>query len=301
MYPPWANRNVPVMPQWQQVYSREPRWATYNEAFVTEPGIDPYISEAAWRHRGARSSREDEPMPDYVGSSSSSSRAISSMTGMSYEHSKQPSITGPMDDDQYNQLIQALSPTKATGTHAPSNTPSAAVPMGTKLSAAAEARSASYSRTSARASVLREISQPSTRDVSGSSVKSNLGEATSELETPSKLHASPSGNVKGKKEGTSQENKENRESKEDEDSLETPRRESNKKRTPSSKKGRRRSGSVEIPETKTKAANDISHALRIETVDISPSKSSRIVGCKAGVMDDFLEASTTKSVITDIE
>jgi hypothetical protein len=58
-------------------------------------------------------------MPDYS-SSSASSRAISSGTGVSYEQVH-------MDDDQYNLLIQALTPTKAGGVRAPSNTPSATV------------------------------------------------------------------------------------------------------------------------------------------------------------------------------
>lgn len=167
---------------------------------MSEPATESLVNEAAWNHRGARSSREDVAMPDY--STSSGSRAISSMTGLSYEHSKQPSITAPMDDDEYNLLVQALTPTKATvtGTRAPSNTPLVAVAE-PKLSAAAEARSASYNRRSTRGSALREISQPSTRDVSGASAQSNPSE-NKDPSTPSKLGASPSSNVKGRKEGS---------------------------------------------------------------------------------------------------
>ena len=115
------------------------------------------------------------------------------MTGISYEHSKQPSINSCLDDEQYNELIEALTPTKAppAGTRAPSNTPSSSM-SASKPSAAAEARSASYKTRSRRASALREISQPSTRDVSGSSEPKNL--------TPSKLGASPSEKVRSKKE-----------------------------------------------------------------------------------------------------
>jgi len=58
-------------------------------------------------------------MPDYS-SSSASSRSISNGTGGSYDQVH-------MDDDQYNLLIQALTPTKAGGVRAPSNTPSATV------------------------------------------------------------------------------------------------------------------------------------------------------------------------------
>src|SRR5207247_38046 len=76
-------------------------------------------------HRRARSTLEDVPMPDYIGSSSSSSRAISNMTGISFQHNKQPSVTAPIDEEQYNQLIEALSPYKefCSGPCAPTNTP----------------------------------------------------------------------------------------------------------------------------------------------------------------------------------
>ena len=67
----------------------------------------------AWRQRGARSSREDIAMLDY---SSASSRAISSITGMSFEHSKQPSMATPMEDEEYTQLLENVTPTKAPST-----------------------------------------------------------------------------------------------------------------------------------------------------------------------------------------
>ena len=163
----------------------------------------------AWKQRGARSSCEDVPMPDY--NSSSSSRAISSMTGISYEHSKQPSIAAPMDDEQYNLLIQALTPTKAPtiGTRAPSNTPSALVAIPKSL-AAADARVVSRPRTSNHASALREISQHSTRDVSGSSNKSNPTFVEKDFTSPLKMGASPSANVRSKKEGAKDTPKENK-------------------------------------------------------------------------------------------
>lgn len=100
----WAtNRAFPVpvsqlyqVPQvWQQAYAD--RWS------------GPPVNDVPWRHRGARSSREDIPMPDYTSSSACSSRALSGnsgMSGLSYEAS--------VDDEQYDVLIQALTPTKAT-------------------------------------------------------------------------------------------------------------------------------------------------------------------------------------------
>ncbi|KAJ6015793.1 hypothetical protein N7540_010384 [Penicillium herquei] len=216
LYNAWvANRAFPVpTSQWQNQPNDPRRWSLYQdrylEPFVTEQGIDALINEEAWTHRGARSSREDVPMLDY--SSSSGSRAFSSMTGVSYEHSKQPSLEAPMDDEQYNALLQALTPTKppTMGTRAPSNTPSAA-PQMPRPAAAAKARSKGYSRSSARTSVLRDVSNsnPSTREVSGSTNISNAVQVSEKIIiTPSKLGTSPSENVKGKKEGAKENAKE---------------------------------------------------------------------------------------------
>ncbi|KAL4991757.1 hypothetical protein BDW68DRAFT_151236 [Aspergillus falconensis] len=211
----WRNRNYqgPV-PQWQGNY-REPRWAPPETVFA-DPFIDPYVLDPAARHRGARQSWEDISMPDYV-SSSSGSRAISSMTGISYEHSKHPSLVAPIGDDAYSQLIQALSPTKqpTCSTQPPSAaSATAAIPMGTKLSAAAEARSASHRKSGnnrASASILEDMSCSSSRELSGSSATLNTAppDAAAEQGAAAKLHASPSGPVKSRKEGISLENKEN--------------------------------------------------------------------------------------------
>lgn len=103
------------MPNWSS-NTLDSKWDIENDTFVT-------TDTKVWQQRGARLSRDDVPMLDY---SSSSSRAISSVTGMSFEHSKQPSIPPTLDDEQYNLLLEALTPTKAPviGTRAPSNTPS---------------------------------------------------------------------------------------------------------------------------------------------------------------------------------
>ncbi|KAL4994109.1 hypothetical protein BDV10DRAFT_10778 [Aspergillus recurvatus] len=211
----WRNRNYqgPV-PQWQGNY-REPRWAPPETVFA-DPFIDPYVLDPAARHRGARQSWEDISMPDYV-SSSSGSRAISSMTGISYEHSKHPSLVAPIGDDAYSQLIQALSPTKqpTCSTQPPTAvSATAAIPMGTKLSAAAEARSVSHRKSGnsrASASILEDMSCSSSREISGSSATSNTAppDTAAEQGAAAKLHASPSGPVKSRKEGISLENKEN--------------------------------------------------------------------------------------------
>ncbi|KAJ6098661.1 hypothetical protein N7467_000196 [Penicillium canescens] len=192
------HRGFPIpSTQWTD-YPRGPRWEG-QDTYIVEPALEAFIDDTAWRQRGARSSREDVPMPDYA-SSSTSSRAISSMTGISYEHSKQPSIIAAMDDEQYSELIQSLTPTKlpTVGTRAPSNTPSATVSAG-KPSAAAKARSEGYGRLTRRTSALCEISQPSTRDVSDSSMQPVHEKDVVDLPI-SKVGASPSEKIKSKKE-----------------------------------------------------------------------------------------------------
>lgn len=172
----------------------------YLEPLITEQVIEPLITDDVWNHRGARSSREDVPMPDY--SSIGSSRAMSSVAGMSYEHSKQASMSTPIDDDQINELIQALTPTKVpptTGTRAPSNTPS------TLLTAAKPSSIVEVGHGSTRTSALRELSQPSTRDVSGSS---NISQPVEQIITPSKLANSPNGNFNSRKQRTKESPKE---------------------------------------------------------------------------------------------
>ncbi|KAL4762353.1 uncharacterized protein BDW70DRAFT_167155 [Aspergillus foveolatus] len=212
----WRNRSYqgPV-PQWQGNY-REPRWAPPETVFA-DPFIDPYVLDPAARHRGARQSWEDISMPDYV-SNSSGSRAISSMTGISYEHSKHPSLVAPIGDDAYSQLIQALSPTKqpACSTQPPTTaSATTAIPMGTKLSAAAEARSASHRKSGnsrASANILEDMSCSNSRDVSGSTTAASNTtppDPAAEQGAAAKLHASPSGPIKSRKEGISLENKEN--------------------------------------------------------------------------------------------
>ncbi|PYH42196.1 uncharacterized protein BP01DRAFT_138889 [Aspergillus saccharolyticus JOP 1030-1] len=201
----WSYRNYqPQVTQWQG-QPGEPRWLP-QEQLITDPFIDPCVLDPAARHRGARASWEDVPMPDYT-SNSSSSRAISSMTGISYEHSKHPSIVTPIDEESYTQLIEALSPAPLNcGTYAPTNTPSTALPMGAKLSAAVRARSESYSKSAGRETECKETSVSETRDISASSTKTNpVVDATA----TGKVHASPSTHVKSRKEILSYENKEN--------------------------------------------------------------------------------------------
>ncbi|KAJ5121149.1 uncharacterized protein N7515_009110 [Penicillium bovifimosum] len=195
IYDAWTpHRGFPIPSTQWNGYPQGPRWDP-QDMYIADHGIEALVDDTAWRHRGARSSREDVPMPDYASTGSTSSRALSGTTGFSYEHSKQPSIASCLGDEQYNELIQALTPTKASpGTRAPLNTPSTEPgAMGPpKSSAAAAARIASYKSRTRHGSVLKEISQPSTRAVSGSSEPRGG--------TPSQMRASPNENVRGRKE-----------------------------------------------------------------------------------------------------
>ncbi|KAF7622552.1 hypothetical protein F9C07_2246934 [Aspergillus flavus] len=238
----WTYRNYQGPIPQMQGSLRESRWLQ-QEQLMPDPFIDPYVLDPSARHRGARPSSEDISMPDYV-SSSTSSRAISHMTGISYEHSKHPSIISPIDEESYNQYFEVLSPPKplSCGTKAPTNTPSATLPMGRKLSAAAEARSASYINNGNRGSLPKDKSHLGTRDVSEASAKSNLStEPVTDTAATSKLPVGLNVQVKGRKEGMVSDKKEN------EITVETPRRESDKAHHAGSKTAVRTSGNLETP------------------------------------------------------
>ncbi|PKX90298.1 uncharacterized protein P174DRAFT_515425 [Aspergillus novofumigatus IBT 16806] len=283
-YTAWPYRNYPPPPppQWQNS-NRETTW-TYQptqEPLMADPFIDPHILDPAARHRGARPSWEDVCMPDYI-SSSSSSRAISSMTGISYEHSKQPSIVAPIDEE-----TQSPKPLVCTS-QTPKNTSSALPPVASKLSAAAEERSLSCVKAARRPSILKELSQPGSRSVSGSSAKSNLpAEALLEATATCKLHVSPTTQIRSKKEGISSDNKEN------EASSETPRRDNDKvDRTPT-KLTVRTSGNFETPiesrrrrSTTSSARGGVSLIAEKETVLLSPSKNLPVVEDHVTVVED---------------
>lgn len=150
-----VNPAVSTTPQWQ-TKGMDPttlHWSSSirpNLDSMADPFVDlNYLPESSRQARGAQtSSTDDIAMPDYRSQSNSdSSRAISHMTGISYEQKAQ-SIAGEVDDAAIAELVEALSPLKGNqGTQAPSNTPSGdqPLPIVSRPSAAAEARSASYS------------------------------------------------------------------------------------------------------------------------------------------------------------
>lgn len=145
-------------------------------------------------------------MPDYIGSSSSSSRAISNMTGISFQHSKQPSVSAPIDDEQYGQVIEAFrSPSKefSSGTCVPTNTPVSDLLEASKSSVASEPRVASHTRRASRPKHLKELSKPEIRESSDLSIRADVcaeDSTTENCSLPVQL-ISPSLCVKGKKEG----------------------------------------------------------------------------------------------------
>ncbi|PWY77123.1 hypothetical protein BO70DRAFT_398011 [Aspergillus heteromorphus CBS 117.55] len=287
----WAYRNYQrPMPQYQAP-SSESRWNT-QEQCMPDPFIDPIVLDPTARHRGARPSWEDVPMPDYA-SSSGSSRAISSMTGISYEHSKNASIVTPMDEASYSQLIEALSPPKPLncGTQAPTNTPSTAMPMGTKLSAAAEARSAPYTKNSSRASALKEISLPDSREISRTSTRSSApSDTTADVTVANKINASPSPQVKSRKEGLCLENKGN------ESSVDSPIKENERAHQTPPRPVVRTSGNTETPTgskpkpSTSSARGESSPISKGESVLFSPTQDlSAGHHVQQAEFDDFLD------------
>lgn len=171
---------------------------------------DPFLDNfqgPGYRSFAGRSGSEDLSMPDYSHSiTPASSRNISGNNTM---HRKPPSITEPIGDDQYDMLINAISPRKdgTSGTFAPANTrrsSTVSTPnIVTRPSAAAEARAASYAQGHSRTVSIREQGPSANRETSDISMKSRYSEGAVESEdiTDVKIHRKPAGSVKGKKEG----------------------------------------------------------------------------------------------------
>ncbi|EEH36475.2 hypothetical protein PAAG_06893 [Paracoccidioides lutzii Pb01] len=200
----WHQRLYPTSQmQWPRSTfpERESRWPL--QPVIHDPFVDPFRDPGFSRR--ARSSLDDVPMPDYVGSSTNSSRAISGMTGISFgQQNKQPAAAASINDEQYNKLIEALSPSKLTsGTNAPTNTPASVPPVASKHSVAPETRAVSHSRHPSRPGALKELPQPGVRAVSGSSARSDSDEDFGSENAPLPISLlSPSPRMKGQKEGT---------------------------------------------------------------------------------------------------
>ncbi|KAI9855628.1 MAG: hypothetical protein M1830_006452, partial [Pleopsidium flavum] len=171
---------------------------------------DPFLDNSqgpSYESFAGRSGSEDLSMPDYSHSiTPASSRNISGSNNM---HRKPPSVTEPIGDDQYDMLINVISPRKdgMSGTFAPANTrrsSTVSTPnIVTRPSAAAEARAASYAQGHSRTVSFREPGPSTNRQTSDISMKSRYSEGAVESEgiTEVNIHSKPAGSVKGKKEG----------------------------------------------------------------------------------------------------
>ena len=146
-------------------------------------------------------------MPDWK-SASSSSRAISNMTGISYEHSKQPSCVGVPGDERYDRVFRPYSPPKEPPIRQiPAPAPMAVhptmlPPMGYRSSAAPGAHLVSLAKNTGHrtlASGLKGMSPPpGSRDVSVSSTKCNAPFQSSVEDESIEFYAGPDAHAKAK-------------------------------------------------------------------------------------------------------
>lgn len=137
---PWSNRAPPRSSlAWNN--SGTNAFDAMSDPFIDLELQTEQFSQPRWNHK---SSIEDVSMADYRShTESNSSRALSTMTGISYD--QRPPMSVDVDDAAMAELIEGLSPLK--GTHAPTNTPAGEQTDTATLqrpSAAAKAREASY-------------------------------------------------------------------------------------------------------------------------------------------------------------
>jgi hypothetical protein len=207
--PPWAQKSfVPAPPQppppmmnWANIYgdsrlNLQPSnfGGMYNNGFT---GLDPFVDPPmAHRVNQTQRSLDDISMPD-AGPMSVSSRAMSSVNGMSYDHSQQASLAASRDDDNY-QFIELTSPSKAHQASSAAQNSIPSMPPVSRPSAAAQARSESYSKATSK---VPHVESKDPRQVSGSSVRSSQGGSVVETITTRRLLVSPKDQVKGRKEG----------------------------------------------------------------------------------------------------
>ncbi|KAH8692414.1 hypothetical protein BGW36DRAFT_45731 [Talaromyces proteolyticus] len=161
-------------------------------------GSDPFFDPPmVHRNHQTRHSIGDISMPD-AGPLSVSSRAMSSVNGMSYDHSQPASMAA--SGENVHQANEPTGPAKALHTLSNQQNPAPSMPPVSRPSAAAQARSESYSKATSKAT---HPDSKDSRQISGSSIKSKSSQTGSvgETVTTRRLAVSPQGQVKGKKEG----------------------------------------------------------------------------------------------------
>lgn len=209
--PPWAPKPFVPAPQAQQAPPPVMNWANiygdnrlnlqpsnfggmFNTGFN---GLDPFVDPPmAHRINPTQRSLDDISMPD-AGPMSVSSRAMSSINGMSYEHSQQASLSASRDSDNYH-FIELTSPAKAQQASSAAQNSVPSMPPVSRPSAAAQARSESYSKATSK---VPHTESKDPRQVSGSSVRSSQGGSVVETITTRRLLVSPKDQIKGRKEG----------------------------------------------------------------------------------------------------
>ena len=171
---PWAFRPPAVPPLVRPSSQTDPNWS--NEESDTDPFnpfSDSYTLSDLEPHHSARNSGDDISMPDYQ-SSSSSSRAISSMTGISYEHIKQSSMNEITKDNRYDQIFRSFDPPKEPTSRA--QTPAEALsslPVSFKEPEARPVTSSNAATRRSISSILKDMSQTgAASDFSGSHARS---------------------------------------------------------------------------------------------------------------------------------
>lgn len=202
--PQWAHKPInpatiqappPPMMNWPN-FAVDPR---FNLNPTNFGGLhDPFIEPGLAHHlRQFQRSIDDISMPD-AGPISVSSRAMSSIAGMSFEHSHQPSIASRDDDSFSMGYCESRIPSKIhTTASSTQHTAVPSMPPISRPSAAAQARSESYSKNASRA--VSQADPKDFRQISGSSERSGQTDNVYETITR-KVVVSPKVQVKGKKE-----------------------------------------------------------------------------------------------------
>ena len=181
-------------------------------------GSDPFFqghSRVHHRTFSGRFSGDDQSMPDYSNSATTaSSRSVSSM--LTRYADRYGAYVEPTRLGLYDDLIEALSPVKdgSSGIFAPANTrasSSDSAQVNPPPSAAAQARTASYSTQRRKVSVpthaiVRAPSKPhghkrDSSDISMTS-RSSDGPVGQKENVEPKMHKAPANTIKGKKEGS---------------------------------------------------------------------------------------------------
>lgn len=203
--PQWAHKPInpamiqaPSMMNWPNLTAMDPRFNQLNQMnFGSLP--DPFIEPGLSHHlRQSQRSIDDISMPD-AGPISVSSRAMSSIAGMSFEHSHQPSIVSRDDDSSSIGYCDARIPAKIhTTASSTQHTAILSMPPISRPSAAAQARSESYSKNASRA--VSQADPKDFRQISGSSARSGQTDNVYETVPTRKTVVSPKEKVKGKKE-----------------------------------------------------------------------------------------------------